>query len=289
MVWNAPQGQPGYRPFCARPRPPPHISQHPFRPRPSSASEPSSGSPPFSPTLALTDKHALATPSSRVGTPMESDSSIEKRSVNDDVHAKPHLNSSEVDVAAELTPGKDFVLDPAEAARVRMQFADKTTLGQSAVLGLLTGNRARLNQAQFNWLGTIFYLFFLKFEWPQSLALQYLPVGKWMSFNILVWAIALLCHAAARNFGEFFACRAFLGICEGAITPGFMIVTSMFYTRQEQTQRVGLWFLMNGAAIILLGLIAFGTLHIHSGVLEAWQWLMIITGIITFIVAILFW
>ncbi|CDO76435.1 hypothetical protein BN946_scf184781.g12 [Trametes cinnabarina] len=236
---------------------------------------------------------------------MESDSSIEKRSVADDAASKPHLNASDVDVAAELTAGKDFVLDPAEAARVRrkidwhlmplmcilymMQFADKTTLGQSAVLGLLTGKHARLDQAQFNWLGTIFYLFFLGFEWPQNLALQYLPVGKWMSVNILVWAIALLCHAAARNFGEFFACRAFLGICEGAITPGFMIVTSMFYTRQEQTQRVGYWFLMNGAAIILLGLIAFGTLHIHSGVLEAWQWLMIITGIITFIVAILFW
>lgn len=28
---------------------------------------------------------------------------------------------------------------------------------------------------------------------------------------------------------------------EGAITPGFMIVTSMFYTRAEQTKRVGYW------------------------------------------------
>lgn len=27
----------------------------------------------------------------------------------------------------------------------------------------------------------------------------------------------------------------------GAITPGFMIVTSMFYTREEQTRRVGYW------------------------------------------------
>ena len=29
---------------------------------------------------------------------------------------------------------------------------------------------------------------------------------------------------------------------------------------------------MNGAAIILLGLIAFGCLHIHSTTFEAWQW-----------------
>lgn len=61
------------------------------------------------------------------------------------------------------------------------------------------------------------------------------------SANIFVWAVALLCHAAAKNFGGLFACRVFLGICEGAITPGFMLVTSMFYTRQEQSQRVGYW------------------------------------------------
>ena len=68
----------------------------------------------------------------------------------------------------------------------------------------------------------------------------------------------------------------------GAITPGFMIVTSMFYTRAEQTKRVGYWcmflfsfffslyaftddvdlVLMNGSAIIFLGLVSFGLLHI---------------------------
>jgi hypothetical protein len=65
----------------------------------------------------------------------------------------------------------------------------------------------------------------------------------------------------------------------GAITPGFMIVTSMFYTRAEQTKRVGYWcmflflslyaftdvdlVLMNGFAIIFLGLVSFGLLHIN--------------------------
>lgn len=30
-------------------------------------------------------------------------------------------------------------------------------------------------------------------------------------------------------------------MCEGSITAGFMIVSSMFYTRKEQTLRVGYW------------------------------------------------
>lgn len=61
-----------------------------------------------------------------------------------------------------------------------MTFADKTTLGQSAVLGILCvtfsllfdtneltkdiSEGAHINQNQFNWLGTIFYLSYLAFE-----------------------------------------------------------------------------------------------------------------------------
>ncbi|KIL00953.1 hypothetical protein PAXRUDRAFT_821163 [Paxillus rubicundulus Ve08.2h10] len=182
---------------------------------------------------------------------------------------------------------------------------DKTTLGEAAVLGILCAalsiailssqtvpfrrESAHLNATQFNWLGTIFYFGYLLFQYPQNLALQRFPVGKWMSINIFLWAIVLCCHALCKSFGGLFAVRFLLGICEGAITPGFMIVTSMFYTRAEQTYRVGYWFLMNGFAIIILGFASYGILHIHTPNFVPWQWLMIITGIITFITSILFW
>lgn len=68
-----------------------------------------------------------------------------------------------------------------------------------------------------------------------------------------------------------------------------MIVTSMFYTRTEQTLRVGYWFLMNGTAQIISGFISFGTLHMKTNTLQAWQWLMIILGILTMVTAIIFW
>ena len=61
------------------------------------------------------------------------------------------------------------------------------------------------------------------------------------SLNIAIWGIALCCHAACKNFAGLFVVRLILGMCEGSITAGFLIVTSMFYTRTEQTQRVGYW------------------------------------------------
>ena len=61
------------------------------------------------------------------------------------------------------------------------------------------------------------------------------------SLNIFVWAIALCSHAACKNFANLFVVRFILGMCEGSVTAGFMIVSSMFYTRREHTARVGYW------------------------------------------------
>ncbi|KAI0092677.1 MFS general substrate transporter [Irpex rosettiformis] len=237
----------------------------------------------------------------------------EKASAKDaiEVAATPadyHLNhvafkQTQVDEAAQLVLGDDYELDKDEARRIRrkidfhvlplmfilywIQFMDKTTLGSSAILGIKQATHLTTNQ--YNWLGTIFYLSYLVFEYPQNLALQRYPVGKWMSINIFVWGIALCCHAACHSFGGLFAVRLILGMCEGSITAGFMIVTSMFYTRREQTLRVGYWFLMNGTAQIISGFISFGALHIHTKNFEPWQWLMIITGILTLATAIAYW
>ncbi|KAF7296994.1 MFS general substrate transporter [Mycena indigotica] len=251
-------------------------------------------------------------------------SSVEKGSSDEGGEKQGHLvavTAEEVDTGAALVAGDHGELDPVEADRVLrkidwhilplmcilywIQFMDKTTLGSSAILGIQKSTHLTTNQ--YNWLGTIFYLSYLVFEFPQNLALQRFPVAKWMRFplfrfhwhlffadgfdsiNIFVWAVALCSHAACKSFGGLFAARLVLGMCEGSITAGFMLVSSMFYTRKEQTLRVGYWFLMNGTAQIISGFISFGSLHIHTANFKPWQWLMIITGILTFITSLLFW
>ncbi|KAF8073574.1 MFS general substrate transporter [Lyophyllum atratum] len=250
-----------------------------------------------------------------------SDSSIDEKRSNPEKHNTIAVETRNVDTAAELLNGDEGELDPVEALRVRrkidlhimplmcslywIQFMDKTTLGSAAILGIRESTHLTTNQ--YNWLGTIFYLSYLTFEIPQNLALQRFPVGKWLrsvarvltqdhfltkhftSINIFVWAVALSCHSACKNFAGLLVCRLVLGMCEGSITAGFLIVTSMFYTRNEQTLRVGYWFLMNGFAQIISGFLSFGALHIKTRGFEPWQWLMIITGLITLIAALSFW
>ncbi|KAG1740624.1 MFS general substrate transporter [Suillus lakei] len=218
--------------------------------------------------------------------------------LKDQKHAGVSVSTKDVDTGAQLVAGLTSTLDPDEALRIRcvvklhvhqhcsilVQFMDKTTLGSAAILGIQEATHLTTNE-----LGTVFYLSYLVFEYPQNLALQRFPVGKWMSINIFVWAVALASHAACKNFAGLLVVRLILGVCEGSITAGFLIVSSMFYTRTEQTLRVGYWFLMNGTAQIISGFISFGTLHINTKGFEPWQWLMIITGLITLILAISFW
>ncbi|KAF9239499.1 MFS general substrate transporter [Melanogaster broomeanus] len=180
------------------------------------------------------------------------------------------LSTKEVDTGAQIVAGLSTELDPIESARVRrkidfhilpmmctlywMQFMDKTTLGSAAILGIEQDTHLTTNH-----------------------------------LNIFIWSIALICQAACSNFAGLFVCRFLLGMCEGSITAGFMIVSSMFYTRNEQTLRFGYWFLMSGTAQVISGFISFGSLHINTKGFAPWQWLMIITGILTLITAVVYW
>jgi MFS transporter, ACS family, allantoate permease len=106
--------------------------------------------------------------------------------------------------------------------------------------------------------GSAFYISYLVFVIPQSLMMQRFPVGRVLTYNILFFGIFLMLHSACSSFAPLLILRLGLGACEGAVTAGFLIVTSQFYLIEEQTQRVGYWFLMNGTAQIVTALLSYG-------------------------------
>lgn len=60
-----------------------------------------------------------------------------------------------------------------------LQAVDKSTLGYAAVFGLQKD--AHLVGTEYQWLGAIFYIGYLVWEYPTNLLLQRFPVGKFMS------------------------------------------------------------------------------------------------------------
>jgi ACS family allantoate permease-like MFS transporter len=82
------------------------------------------------------------------------------------------------------------------------------------------------------------------------------------------------------------AVRFLLGVSESVVSPGFVLYTSTFYTRQEQVFRTMLWAAMCGTFSILASLISFGLGHITNTALKPWMYIFLVLGIISFLTGV---
>lgn len=182
-----------------------------------------------------------------------------------------------------------FPLDQIMCIVYGLQFLDKTTISYASIMGLKKD--LGLVNDDYQWLGSMFYFGYLAFEYPTNRLLQRLPLGKYSAGCMMLWGIVLACFAGAKNFSGAMAVRFFLGLTESAVTPGFALITSQWYTKAEQGLRTGLWFSFNGVAQIVGGLLAYGIAKgtaAHPAALSGWQILFLATGLVTSAVGVVF-
>ncbi|KAL3463618.1 major facilitator superfamily domain-containing protein [Aspergillus heterothallicus] len=172
----------------------------------------------------------------------------------------------------------DMRLLPLLCLTYALQSIDKTTLSYAAVFGL--EEDLHLKGTEFSWLGAIFYLGYLVWEFPTSIFLQKLPINYFMAGTVIIWGAVLMLHGSSFNFSSQAAARTFLGAFEASINPGTMLLFSMYYSRTEQPLRMGIWIGAAGLGYVIAGIASFGIGHIHSAI-ASWRLLYIIWGAIT--------
>ena len=148
-----------------------------------------------------------------------------------------------------------------------------------------------LTGSDYNWLSSMFYFGYLAWEYPTNRLLQRLPLAKYSSFCVMMWGLVLCCMAATKNFQGAVAVRFFLGVFEAAVTPGFALFSSQWYTKKEQGTRIGVWFSFNGWAQIFGGFVAYGIakgVDHHGATIASWKIVFLVTGLLTFSVGVLF-
>lgn len=119
------------------------------------------------------------------------------------------------------------------------QYLDKQSLSYASVYGLLTD--LHLNSHQFSWLTSCFYLAQLASEGPFIYLMSRFPIAKFVALTVIVWGGVCMCLAAPQNFAGFAAVRCLLGFAEGAVSPAFITITSIWYKKEEHPLRVGMW------------------------------------------------
>lgn len=183
----------------------------------------------------------------------------------------------------------DWHLMPIMCCIYGMNYLDKTTLSYASVMGIKED--LELVGDQYQWLGSLFYFGYLAWEYPTNRLLQRLPLGKYSAFCILMWGLVLSCFAGVKSYQGAIAIRLFLGVFEAAVTPGFALLTSQWYTKREQGSRVNIWFSFNGVGQIVGGLIAYGIAvgtRKHGSSIEPWKIVFLVTGLMTIVLGFFF-
>ncbi|KAK1992340.1 major facilitator superfamily transporter [Colletotrichum falcatum] len=161
-----------------------------------------------------------------------------------------------------------------------MQSLDKGTMSFASIMGIVSDTG--LKGQEYSWLTTIIYLVILCVEYPENYIIQKVPIAKWLSLNIILWGATLSLHAACHNFTGLVIVRGFLGAFEAVCQPAFVLLTSMWYKREEQASTAIYWYMMNGLQQIVGGLLAFAFSFIpDSSPIKSWQALFMSYGIVT--------
>ena len=75
------------------------------------------------------------------------------------------------------------------------------------------------------------------------------------------------------------------------MTPGFALLTSQWYTKDEQGTRTAIWFSANGVAQIAGGVISYGiitAIEKHGSAIEPWKIIFLVAGFLTIAMGIVF-
>ncbi|GCB21152.1 uncharacterized transporter C417.10 [Aspergillus awamori] len=190
----------------------------------------------------------------------------------------------------------DMILLPLMCGTYCLQYIDKQALSYSAVFDLFTN--AHINSNEYSWLASIFYFGYLFWEYPASYIAQRLPIGTVVSSFVIAWGSILMITASCNNFTGLAICRFLLGcfecsdplpfpptlikgyqitdINEAPITPCFMMIVGMWYLRQEQPFRAGIFYCCNGVGSMVGGLLTYAIGQLNT--FPVWRAVFLICG-----------
>ncbi|CEP19942.1 hypothetical protein [Parasitella parasitica] len=104
---------------------------------------------------------------------------------------------------------------------------------------------------------------------------------------MICWGSIACLHAAVKNYQQLMTLRFFLGFFEAGFFPGVVYFLTLFYKKNEMATRIALFWGSTVAAHAYAGVLAYGILQLRgNGGLTGWQWLFLIEGIPTVVVAV---
>ncbi|CAO3672821.1 unnamed protein product [Umbelopsis ramanniana] len=196
-------------------------------------------------------------------------------------------------VEPEITPEErklvrklDWSIPPWIAVLYFLSVEDRANVGFAMTMNKESGHDlatvAGLSARENNIGLGLFYVAYIIFEVPSNLVMTKLNPSLWISRIMVSWGIVVGCMAAISQPWHFYLLRFLLGVCEAGAWPGFAYYMTLWYRPSEVSSRLGITYLAGPVSGAFGGLISAGIQLIDTrGNLYGWQWLFLISGIIS--------
>lgn len=101
----------------------------------------------------------------------------------------------------------------------------------AAVYGMT--KETNLKNQDYSWLGSVFYFGYLGMEAPALWLLTKVRIGKFLGALLIFWGVTITAMAGCTSFATLAVARFFLGVFEAALLPCCILLTSLWYRREE--------------------------------------------------------
>ncbi|GET02796.1 MFS general substrate transporter [Rhizophagus clarus] len=185
----------------------------------------------------------------------------------------------------KLVRKMDFRIMPLLILLYFLAFLDRVNIGNAKLTTM--EKDLGLVGTEFNWALSIFFIGYISFEVPSNIALIKTSAYLWIAFIMFTWGVMVILIAFVKNFGGLLVVRFFVGACEAGLAPGAVYYLATWYKRSELNARIAYCSIGNSFAGSFSGLLAFSLIKLEGKLnLKGWQWLFLVEGLISVIVAI---
>ncbi|KAH7136220.1 major facilitator superfamily domain-containing protein [Dactylonectria macrodidyma] len=160
-------------------------------------------------------------------------------------------------------------------------YIDKVALSEASIFGIKED--LNLVGQQYSWSYSIFYLGYLVWQYPSSLLMQKLPIGRYFGVMIFLWGLTATTTPFTTGFATLSINRVFLGVFETCMSPILTILVSQYWTRDEQPLRTSLWWSASAIGAFIADAITYGVSGKEhtGGKYSVWQVIYLVFGPLT--------
>ena len=135
----------------------------------------------------------------------------------------------------------------------------------------------------------LFFWGYALLEVPANMALERLGAKRWLTIITLVWGIIAVCFAFASNKYMFYFLRIALGAAEAGFFPGVVYYFTRWLPSAERGKAMAVFLSGSAIATIISGPLASLLLQIKAEGLQPWQWMIVVEGGFSVIMAAVLW